>query len=164
MTTLYRPVGLKELRLIADSGFRAFPPRLPEQPFFYPVLSVEYARKIANKWNTKDEFSDYIGCVVQFDVDDESIKRYPAKIAGGTLHQELQIPSEELVELNADIIGTIKVIEAYIGEKAVDVESDDIIAETIEDEVQWIRELSLESDWNIRPCIFIPEPEVIQSF
>jgi hypothetical protein len=26
---LYRPVGLDELRLVARSGFREFPPRLP---------------------------------------------------------------------------------------------------------------------------------------
>jgi ADP-ribosylglycohydrolase len=36
--TLYRPVGPKELGLIRASGWRAFPPRLPEQPIFYPVL------------------------------------------------------------------------------------------------------------------------------
>jgi hypothetical protein len=37
--TLFRPVGKKELELIAASGFRKFPPRLPEQPIFYPVTS-----------------------------------------------------------------------------------------------------------------------------
>jgi hypothetical protein len=39
---LYRPVGPKELALIAESGFREFPPRLPEQPIFYPVTNEEY--------------------------------------------------------------------------------------------------------------------------
>lgn len=37
---LYRPVGAKELDLIAASGYREFPPRLPEQPIFYPVIEV----------------------------------------------------------------------------------------------------------------------------
>lgn len=50
---LYRPVGLEELRLVAAAAYRAFPPRLPEQPIFYPVLNVEYARQIARDWNTK---------------------------------------------------------------------------------------------------------------
>jgi hypothetical protein len=45
--TLYRPAGQKELNLIRDSGYTAFPPRLPEQPIFYPVLNEEYATKIA---------------------------------------------------------------------------------------------------------------------
>jgi hypothetical protein len=45
--TLYRPVGQKELDLIAQSGYRAFPPRLSGQPIFYPVLNEEYAREIA---------------------------------------------------------------------------------------------------------------------
>ena len=34
LTTLYRPVGRKELELIRASGFRSFPPCLPSQPFF----------------------------------------------------------------------------------------------------------------------------------
>ncbi len=41
---LYRPVGTKELELVIRSGNKAFPPRLPEQPIFYPVLNEEYAR------------------------------------------------------------------------------------------------------------------------
>jgi hypothetical protein len=52
--TLFRPVGPKKLALIAASGYRAFPPRLPEQPIFYPVLTEEYAAKIARDWNAKD--------------------------------------------------------------------------------------------------------------
>jgi hypothetical protein len=45
--SLYRPDGPKELHLIRQSGFRAFPPRLPEQPIFYPVLTEDYEVKIA---------------------------------------------------------------------------------------------------------------------
>jgi hypothetical protein len=37
---LYRPVGYKELELIKQSGMKEFPPRLPEQPIFYPVLNI----------------------------------------------------------------------------------------------------------------------------
>jgi len=50
-TILYRPVGPKQLELIAAGGYREFPPRLPEQPIFYPVLNEEYARQIAREWN-----------------------------------------------------------------------------------------------------------------
>jgi hypothetical protein len=46
-TTLYRPVGQKEMEIIAVSGFRCFPPRLDWQPIFYPVLNEEYASFIA---------------------------------------------------------------------------------------------------------------------
>jgi hypothetical protein len=48
---LWRPVGPAELELIRNAAMRAFPPRLPEQPIFYPVLSEEYAIKIARDWN-----------------------------------------------------------------------------------------------------------------
>ena len=43
ITTLYRPTGETELALVAESGFRSWPPRLPEQPIFYPVANEEYA-------------------------------------------------------------------------------------------------------------------------
>jgi hypothetical protein len=71
---LYRPVGLKELERIARSGFKAFPPRLPEQPIFYPVLNFEYAAQIARDWNTKS--GDLAGFVTRFEVDDEYIAQF----------------------------------------------------------------------------------------
>lgn len=48
---LYRPVGSKELELIKKSNYRRFPPRLTEQPIFYPVLNEQYATEIASSWN-----------------------------------------------------------------------------------------------------------------
>jgi hypothetical protein len=44
---LFRPIGLNELRLIFATEMTAFPPRLPEQPIFNPVLNASYAIKIA---------------------------------------------------------------------------------------------------------------------
>ena len=46
---LYRPVGTKELELIEKSGYEKYPPRLPEQPIFYPVLNEKYAAEIAGQ-------------------------------------------------------------------------------------------------------------------
>ena len=54
--------------LIRGNHFREFPPRLPEQPIFYPVLSEEYAMQIARDWNTKDERSGFVGYVLRFRV------------------------------------------------------------------------------------------------
>src|SRR2546427_7878893 len=73
---LYRPVGPKELALIAASGFREFPPRLPEQPIFYPVLNEEYARHIAKDWNVPASGSGY---VVRFTLRKEFADRYPVQ-------------------------------------------------------------------------------------
>jgi hypothetical protein len=50
--TLYRPVGQRELDLIAATGYRAFPPRLPDQPIFYPVLHAEY-------WIPAEDLDDF---------------------------------------------------------------------------------------------------------
>jgi hypothetical protein len=56
-TLLYRPVGANELGLIASYGYSAFPPRLPGQPIFYPVLNEEYAAQIARDRNAKKSHS-----------------------------------------------------------------------------------------------------------
>ncbi len=112
---LFRPVGIKELELIKLSGMKKFPPRLPEQPIFYPVLNVEYARQIAQEWNTKSA-PGFAGFVTEFDVNDEYISKFEVKTVGNSMHKELWVPAEELDEFNSYIIGNIKVIEAYYGE------------------------------------------------
>ena len=111
--TLYRPVGQKEMELIASSGHRAFPPRLPEQPIFYPVLTREYAEQIARDWNTKDERSGFTGYVLQFAVDKDYLSRFEVQKAGAASHLEFWIPAQELPEFNTHIQGVIQVIAEY---------------------------------------------------
>src|SRR5688572_4976670 len=108
---LFRPIGELELRLIAASGFRKFPPRLAHQPIFYPVLERDYAVKIARDWNTTDEHSGYAGWVTEFEIDDEFARRYPVQLAGGRQHRELWVPAEELEEFNQHLVGGIRVID-----------------------------------------------------
>ena len=113
---LYRPVGLKELELIAESGFRVFPPRLEIQPIFYPVLNFEYAAQIAGDWNTRDPVSGFVGFVTKFEIDDEFAARYPVQTVGDNrVRNELWVPSEELEEFNQHIIGPIIVEAAFAG-------------------------------------------------
>jgi hypothetical protein len=114
---LYRPIGKKEYDLIKQSNFKEFPPRLSWQPIFYPVLNREYARKIAEEWNTKDENSDYVGIVTEFYVIDEYIEKFEKHIVGSSLCEELWIPAEELEEFNKNIRFKIKIIEVFYGEK-----------------------------------------------
>ncbi len=47
---LFRPVGQAELDLIISTNYAKYPPRLPVQPIFYPVLNEKYAKEIAEKW------------------------------------------------------------------------------------------------------------------
>jgi hypothetical protein len=108
--TLYRPVGPKELALIAASGYREFPPRLPEQPIFYPVLNEEYARQIAREWNVPDSGSGY---VTRFALKQEFATRYAVQTVGASFHQELWIPAEDLAEMNRSIVGLIEVIAEF---------------------------------------------------
>jgi hypothetical protein len=112
-TRLFRPVGQEELNLISDSGYREFPPRLPHQPIFYPVLNEEYATKIARDWNTKS--GSRRGFVTRFLVRAEFLRRYEIKTVGSSIHQEYWIPAEELQEFNRNIVGLIEVIAEYQG-------------------------------------------------
>jgi hypothetical protein len=114
---LWRPVGPKELELIEKSGWRAFPPRLPEQPIFYPVLNFEYAEQIARDWNSKDAKQGFKGYVTEFDVDDTYAARFTPQTVGGKIHKELWIPAEELDEFNAQIQGPIRVVATYANKK-----------------------------------------------
>jgi hypothetical protein len=110
VVTLFRPVGPKELELIEASGFRAFPPRLPEQPIFYPVLNQEYATQIARDWNVK---ASGAGFVTRFNVRREFLARYQEQTVGGSVHRELWVPAEELSEFNDNIVGLIAVVAEY---------------------------------------------------
>ena len=109
---LYRPVETAELKLIEQSQYKGFPPRLPEQPIFYPVLNREYASEIAKKWNIKST-SDHKGFVLQFEIDDEYGAQFEVHTVGNSYHQEFWIPAEELENFNQHIIGTIKVVDVF---------------------------------------------------
>jgi hypothetical protein len=112
--TLFRPVGSEELRLIAESGYRAFPPRLPEQPIFYPVTNEEYATQIARDWNTTT--GSRRGFVTRFKVARPYIEQFDRKVVGARVHEEYWIPAERLDEFNMNIVGPIEVIAEFASE------------------------------------------------
>ena len=111
--TLFRPVGPAELELIRQSGFRAFPPRLPEQPIFYPVLTEDYAVKIARDWNVP---ASGAGLVTRFAVLASYLAAYQPQNAGGVAHREYWIPAEDLPAFNDAIIGKIEVVATFPSE------------------------------------------------
>ena len=109
-TTLYRPVGPAELELIRRSGFRSFPPRLPEQPIFYPVTNRDYAIQIARDWNVK---ADGAGYVTRFQVTTAYLRRFPVQTVGSSIHTEYWVPADDLAEFNSNIVGVIEVVEQF---------------------------------------------------
>lgn len=124
---LYRPVGLAELRLIAESGFKKFPPRLDWQPIFYPVLNEAYASQIAQEWNTKDEFSGYMGAVTKFEIPEKIYSDYPVQNVGADMHNELWVPADELDKFNNSIVHGITIINAYFGSEFIIAEEEMLI-------------------------------------
>lgn len=109
---LYRPVGTKELELITASNYTKYPPRLPEQPIFYPVLNEQYATQIASQWNVKYN-SDHKGYVTKFEIDNNYFKQFEVHIVGANYHQELWVLAEELEVFNQHIIGKIQVVSSF---------------------------------------------------
>lgn len=112
-TILYRPVGPEELALIELSAWTKFPPRLPEQPIFYPVVNEEYAIQIARDWNVAASGS---GFVTKFAVKSEYVSKFEIQNVGGHIHNELWVPVDELEEFNANIVGQIEVTQSFYSE------------------------------------------------
>ena len=110
LTILYRPIGPEELFLIKQSGWTKFPPRLPEQPIFYPVMNEEYAIQIARDWNAPASGSGY---VTKFAVNTKYISRFAVQNVGGDIHNELWVPAEELEEFNNNIVGKIGITKEF---------------------------------------------------
>ena len=111
--TLYRPTGAEELKLVADSDYKKWPPRLPEQPIFYPVTNEEYAKEIAINWNVKQQG---IGFVTKFYVKKSFMDKYEIQVVGASHHEEWWIPAKDLEELNKNTVGKIEVIGEYKSE------------------------------------------------
>lgn len=107
--TMYRPCGEKELMLVAESGFTAWPARLPDQPIFYPVTNEKYAFEVT-QWNVRQSGK---GFVTKFKVKKAFIDKYPIQTVGGYYHTEWWIPADELEEFNKNIVGKIEVIGEY---------------------------------------------------
>lgn len=91
--TLWRPTGPEELDLVRASGWKAWPPRLPDQSIFYPVLNEQYAIMIARDWNVP---ASGVGYVTRFDADRVFASRYPVRQAGGRDILELWLLAEDL--------------------------------------------------------------------
>lgn len=115
--TLYRPVGEKEMILIAESNFREFPQRLDWQPIFYPVLNEEYAVEISSQWNTNDASGNYLGFVTKFEIKEEEFLKHKVENVGAPHNNELWVLAEDLETFNKAIVGEIEVTKIHIGEK-----------------------------------------------
>ena len=104
VVTLWLPTEPKEMELVRAGGSRRWPPRLAEQPIFYPVLNEQYATKIARDWNVP---ASGVGYVTRFDVEAEYLSQFPVRQAGGRDILEYWIPADRLEEFNDHIVGNI---------------------------------------------------------
>lgn len=109
-TTLFRPVGPRELELLRLAEWKRWPPRLEGQPIFYPVTNEAYASEIASKWNVQASGAGY---VTRFCVRTSFMARYDVQCVGSSQHTEWWIPAADLEELNDNIVGVIEVIASF---------------------------------------------------
>ncbi|GAB2983423.1 ADP-ribosylation/crystallin J1 [Frigoribacterium salinisoli] len=107
---LWRPTGPQELELVEASGWSRWPPRLPDQPIFYPVLDEDYAARIARDWNVQ---ASGVGHVTRFSVRRSFLEGFDVQQVGGRTILEYWIPAERLDELNANLVGPITLVSTF---------------------------------------------------
>ena len=107
---LWRPTGPEELELVRAGGWLRWPPRLPEQPIFYPVLNEDYAVRIARDWNVPVSGT---GHVTRFAVRAAHLDQYPVHQVGGRSILEYWTPAERLAEFNDNIVGPIELVRSF---------------------------------------------------
>jgi hypothetical protein len=107
---LWRPTGPEEMALLRASNFKRWPPRLPGQAIFYPVLNEDYANKIALEWNVP---ASGIAYVTRFTVRKVFLDRYEVRQVGGATILEYWIPAEDLEAFNDNIVGEIELTHHY---------------------------------------------------
>ena len=105
-----RPTGPEEMELLAASGYRRWPPRLPGQPILYPVLNEEYATQIARDWNVPQ---GGVGYVTKFRVRRSFLDRYEVQQVGGRTILEYWIPADDLDAFNDNIVGVVEVVAEF---------------------------------------------------
>ena len=110
---LFRPIGLEELVLLFRSGMRRFPPRLPAQPIFYPVLNAAYATQIARDWNAPT--GSMAGFVTAFEVAEAYARGFEVHRVGSREALELWVPAEELETFNDHLEGPVRLGSAFFG-------------------------------------------------
>lgn len=108
--TLLRPTGPEELALVEPAGWSAWPPRLPEQPIFYPVLNEAYATKIARDWNMPRGGTGY---VTRFKLEKSYLDRYEVtRSAAASTWSTGDLP-RELDDINEHLVGQIEVVGEF---------------------------------------------------
>ncbi len=105
----FRPVGPAEFALLQANGFTRWPPRLPDQPIFYPVTNERYAIELT-QWNV----ADYgMGYVTRFNVQRSFMDPYAVECVGAAHQTEWWIPAEDLEAMNDHIAGPIEIVGTF---------------------------------------------------
>jgi hypothetical protein len=109
LVTLYRPIGLREMALVKNADWRAFPPRSRGEPNLCPLPSRSDAAQIARDWKVK---AGGAGFVTRFTVNASYLRQLQAE-GGEEMRLEYWVPREELSRFNENIVGKIEVVETF---------------------------------------------------
>jgi len=107
---LFRPTVPRELALLQDSGFLKWPPRLPEQPLFYPVTNEQDAIAITRAWIVQHSG---LGYVTRFRVRKEFLDQCKRDDSETCDQNTRFVPAEDVEALNQSIVGRIEVIREF---------------------------------------------------
>ncbi|MCU0321299.1 MAG: ADP-ribosylation/crystallin J1 [Chitinophagaceae bacterium] len=119
LTTLYYLIDQKELNQIVESNYKKIPPRANDQNMFYPLLNQAYAEQIAHDWNNNGFYATYAVHVIAVDMLTAYLEQFPVQQVGNEMEKELWILSTELEKFNAQIMGRIKLVKSFFGERSI---------------------------------------------
>jgi hypothetical protein len=109
LVTLYRPIDVREMALVQDADWRAFPPRSRGQPNLCPLPNQADAAQLARDWKVK---AGGAGFVTRFAVNAAYLRELQAQ-SEADARLDYWIAREELPRFNENIVGKIEVIEAF---------------------------------------------------
>ena len=119
LTTLFYLVTQQELNQIVKFNYKKIPPRDNPQNMFYALLNGSYAEQLAYDWNIETETQSNIVHVVSVDLPTEYLEQFLVQSIATDFESELWILTTELENFNQQIIGRVKLVKSFLGNRLI---------------------------------------------
>lgn len=119
LTTLYYLVDQKELSKIVDTNYKQIPVRNQPQNMCCFLLNQFYAEQLAHDWNNNGFDYSYAVHVIAIDLPNAYLEQFSVQKFSTEQENELWILPTELPRLNAQILGRIKLVKSFFGERLI---------------------------------------------
>ncbi|HPH22281.1 MAG TPA: hypothetical protein PLW32_00250 [Chitinophagaceae bacterium] len=119
LTTLFYLVTQQELNQIVEFNYKKIPPRANPQNMFYALLNGSYAEQLAYDWNIETETQSNTVHVVSVDLPTDYLEQFLVQSIATDFESELWILTTELENFNQQIIGRVKLVKSFLGNRLI---------------------------------------------